>query len=88
MVDMSTPAKSDNESIHAESDIQSVLRDWSGRGSHVDFLSDEAVPLTEGRGLRESMVLARPRIGVLGRHPPDARFGAGFGSRWEKSGRS
>ena len=31
-----------------EPDIWSILQDWSGRGSHVDFLPDEVVPLKEG----------------------------------------
>ena len=29
----------------------SVFKDWSGRGSHVDFLPEEVLPLKEGRFL-------------------------------------
>ncbi|KAJ4357481.1 uncharacterized protein N0V89_002057 [Didymosphaeria variabile] len=35
----------------SESDLDAVLANWSGRGTHVDFQSHEEVPLVQGRFL-------------------------------------
>ncbi|PVI00178.1 kinase-like protein [Periconia macrospinosa] len=48
-VSPATPASSTSEKDPTT--IESVLKDWSGRGSHVDFLPTETVPLTQGRFL-------------------------------------
>ena len=37
--------------LSIEESLAEVLADWSGRGTHVNFQSDEEVPLTEGRFL-------------------------------------
>lgn len=37
------------EDVHTSLPLQSVWEDWSGRGSHVDFLKTETIPLQRGR---------------------------------------
>src|SRR5262245_15123104 len=51
-----SPSKTPIESLPSpdlktDPDIQSLLKDWSGRGSHVDFSHDEDIPLQQGRFL-------------------------------------
>jgi hypothetical protein len=42
--------ESDN-AVQADGSVLSIQKDWSGRGSHVDFGPDETVPLDKGRVL-------------------------------------
>ncbi|CAI6335657.1 unnamed protein product [Periconia digitata] len=48
-VSSATPASSESEK--QQPTVQSVIEDWSGRGTHVDFLPNEIVPLEQGRFL-------------------------------------
>ena len=45
-----TPGSSASEETSPR-DISNVLEDWSGRGSHVEFLPKESIPLQQGRFL-------------------------------------